>query len=64
MALDTATCHVGTLFYYVCSLCNSLTEGNYSDVLIYYVVSGSVEAYQVSCAVHTSYRLCLKSEVD
>jgi hypothetical protein len=41
--IDTATCHVGTLFYYV--------------------VSDSVEACQVSCTVHASYLLCLKSEV-
>jgi hypothetical protein len=43
MALDAATCHDGTLFY-VCCLCNSLTEGGNSDVLIYYVVSENVEA--------------------
>ena len=35
----------------------------YSDVLIYYVVSDSVETYQVSCAVHASYPVCLKNEV-
>jgi len=35
----------------------------YSDVLIFYVFSDSVEAYQVSCTVHGSYLLCLKSEV-
>jgi len=28
MALDTAICHVGTLLYYVCLVCNSLTEGD------------------------------------